>query len=75
MGWNERLARIRALRTLGRVLINAQMSGFEDEAEILCSTRALPVVTRSGLVGQLVPRASPALGGTEEEREADHAER
>jgi len=28
---------------LGRVLINAQMSGFEDEAEILCSTRALPV--------------------------------
>jgi hypothetical protein len=26
----------------GRVLINAQMSGFWGEAEILCSTRALP---------------------------------
>jgi hypothetical protein len=24
------------------------MSGFEDEAEILCSTRALPVLIRSG---------------------------
>jgi hypothetical protein len=33
---------------LGRVLINAQMSGFGDEAEILCSTRALPVLTRTG---------------------------
>src|SRR5262249_56426571 len=30
---------------LGRVLINVQMSGFGDEAEILSSTRALPVVT------------------------------
>ena len=28
---------------LGRVLINAQMSGFGGEAEFLCSTRALPV--------------------------------
>jgi hypothetical protein len=27
----------------GSVLINAQMSGFGGEAEILCSTRALPV--------------------------------
>jgi hypothetical protein len=26
------------------VLINAQMSGFGDEAEILCSTRGLPVL-------------------------------
>src|SRR5215475_11817916 len=32
-----------------RVLINAHMSGFGGEAEILCSTRALPVVTQSGL--------------------------
>src|SRR5262245_38168135 len=32
---------------LGRVLINAQMSDFGDEAEILCSTRALPVLTRT----------------------------
>jgi hypothetical protein len=30
------------------VLINAQMSGFGDEADILCSTRALPVLTLSG---------------------------
>src|SRR5262245_8530162 len=30
----------------GLVLINAQMSGFGDEAEILCSTRALPVLTQ-----------------------------
>src|SRR5262249_24958066 len=29
----------------GRVLINAQMSAFGGEAEILCSTRALPVLT------------------------------
>jgi hypothetical protein len=29
----------------GRVLINAQMSGFGGEAEILWSTRALPVLT------------------------------
>ena len=27
---------------LGHVLINAQTSGFGGEAEILCSTRALP---------------------------------
>jgi hypothetical protein len=27
--------------------INAQMSGFGGEAEILCSTRALPVLTPS----------------------------
>src|SRR5262249_51556182 len=33
---------------LARVLINAQMSGFGDEAEILCSTRALPVLTPTG---------------------------
>jgi hypothetical protein len=32
---------------LGRVLINAQKSGFGGEAEILCSTRALPVLTPS----------------------------
>jgi len=31
--------------TLGRVLINVQMSGFGGEAEILCSIRALPVLT------------------------------
>jgi hypothetical protein len=30
-------------RWLGRVLINAQMSGVGSEAEILCSTRALPL--------------------------------
>jgi hypothetical protein len=29
------------------VLINAQMSGFGGEAEFLCSTRALPVMTHS----------------------------
>src|SRR5262249_21973217 len=34
-----------AAEGLGRVLINVQMSGFADEAEILSSTRALPVVT------------------------------
>src|SRR6516225_11189258 len=28
----------------GVLLINAQMSGFAGEAEILCSTRALPVL-------------------------------
>ena len=33
---------------LGRVLINVQMSGFGDEAEILCSTRALPLLTPTG---------------------------
>ena len=33
----------------GVLLINAQMSGFAGEAEILCSTRALPVLTPSGL--------------------------
>jgi len=32
-------------RRLGRVLINAQMSGYGDEAKSLCSTRALPVST------------------------------
>jgi hypothetical protein len=32
---------------LGRLLINAQMSGFGDGAEILCSTRALPVLTQA----------------------------
>jgi len=30
---------------LERVLINAQMQGLEEEAEILCSTRALPGLT------------------------------
>jgi len=30
-------------------IINAQMSGFGDEAEILCSTRALPVLTQAVL--------------------------
>ena len=29
------------------VLINAQMSGFGGEAEFLCSTRALPVLTHN----------------------------
>jgi hypothetical protein len=38
------LARI-VPRSGRRVLINAQMSGFGGEAEILCSTRALPVLT------------------------------
>ena len=33
---------------LGRALINAQMSGFGGEAEILCSTRALSVLTQVG---------------------------
>ena len=32
---------------LGRVLINVRMSGFGGEAEILCSTRALPVLIPS----------------------------
>src|SRR5262249_47293218 len=35
----------RSAITEGRVLINAQMSGFGGEAEILCSTRALLVLT------------------------------
>jgi hypothetical protein len=39
----------RSVGELGRVLINAQMSGFGGEAEILCSTRALPVLTPTGL--------------------------
>jgi hypothetical protein len=30
---------------LERVLINAQMRGLAEEAEILCSTRALPGLT------------------------------
>src|SRR5262245_8866742 len=33
---------------LGRALVHAQMSGFGGEAEFLCSTRALPVLTLSG---------------------------
>jgi len=39
----DRLGDAGASAPLGRVLINAQMSGFGDEAEILCSTRALSV--------------------------------
>jgi hypothetical protein len=31
---------------IGRVFINARMSGLGGEAEILCSTRALPVLTQ-----------------------------
>jgi hypothetical protein len=38
----------RSVGELGRVLINAQMSGFGGEAPILCSTRALPVLTPTG---------------------------
>ena len=38
-------------RRMERVVINVQMSGFGDEAEILCSTRALPVLTRLGEAG------------------------
>ena len=43
---------------LGVILLNAQMSGFGGEAEILCSTRALPVLTRTGphAGSPLVPR-------------------
>jgi hypothetical protein len=37
------LLRFLLLWLLGRVLINAQMSGFRGEAEILSSTKALPV--------------------------------
>src|SRR5262245_13605370 len=37
----------RSARAL-RVLSNVQMSGLGDEAEILGSTKALPVLTRSG---------------------------
>src|SRR5690242_1795152 len=36
-----------AVCALECVLINAQKSGFGGEAEILCSTRALPVLTPS----------------------------
>ena len=39
--------RPRASAPTRALLINAQMSGFGDEAEILCSTGARPVLTRS----------------------------
>ena len=47
---------------LERVLINAQMSGFGGEAEILCSTRALPVLTRRrSLVSPIAAFLMPTL--------------
>jgi len=42
------------LKCLGRVLINVQISGFGNEAEILCSMRALPVLTLLGRSGAAV---------------------
>src|SRR5262249_51273617 len=42
-------------RRLGRVLFNAQMSGFGGEAEIRCSTSALPVLTRTRPYRHLTP--------------------
>src|SRR5262249_44250964 len=44
-GPHEVASRFRSSLPKGRVLIDAQMSAFGDEAEILCSTRALPVLT------------------------------
>jgi hypothetical protein len=47
-------------RRLGRVLIKAQMSALEVQAEILCSIGVLPVLTRSGpkrAVFTLIPRS------------------
>ena len=38
---------------IGRVLSNAQMSGFGDEAEISCSTRALPVLPKPDIGSQV----------------------
>ena len=57
--------------------MNAQMSGFGGEAELLCSTRALPVLTQlcrelgAPFAAQYVPPAQtevpaqgPACGGS-----------
>src|SRR5262249_48103754 len=47
---------------LARVLINAQMSGFGGEAEILCSTRALPVLTQMYGPAVRCKKTSPSGG-------------
>jgi ABC-type uncharacterized transport system substrate-binding protein len=54
-------AEARAPGELGRVLINAQMLGFGGEAEILCSTRALPVLTPLPVFGSIHATCLSAL--------------
>jgi hypothetical protein len=57
--------RPRASAPTRALLINAQMSGFGDEAEILCSTRALPVLTPSGRKLDRNPAAQQSPAGAE----------
>jgi hypothetical protein len=59
------------LKCLGRVLINVQISGFGNEAEILCSMRALPVLTLLGRSGHWIRSPSRLIWRRRTER-TDH---